>query len=78
VNGALSYRLTDPFRNLSSNARVVERLHGIRRVIDDNRVELASAAVGELLAEIDGAVEAQAAVGVDVDVQRPEVGERAC
>jgi len=37
-------------------------------------VRLAAAAVGELAAEVDGAVEAQAAVVEDVDVQRLEVG----
>jgi hypothetical protein len=52
---------------------VVKRVLGISQIKDDAGVRLSTTTVGELFAEIDSPVEAQATVIVDVDVQRLEV-----
>lgn len=46
---------------------VVNRVLRVRQVEDDGRVRPATAAVGELLGEVHGAVEAEAAIVVDID-----------
>lgn len=53
---------------------VVDRLLRISKIEDDSGVRLRATAVGELLGEVDGAVEAERAVIVNVNVQRLEVG----
>ena len=59
-----------------STKLIVQRLRGIRQIEHDARVGLGAAAVGKLLAKVDGPVEVQAAVIEDVDVERLEVGRR--
>lgn len=45
----------------------------VGKIEDDARVGLSTTAIGEFLAEVDRAVEAQASVVVNVNVQRFEV-----
>lgn len=52
---------------------VVVWVIGIRKIENDARVRLSTTAVCKLLAEVDGAVETQAPIIVDVDVQCLEV-----
>lgn len=47
---------------------VVVRVVGIRQIKDDTRVWLGATAVGKLLGKVNRAIEAEAAVVVDVDV----------
>ena len=54
---------------------VVDRLFRISEVEDDSKLRLRATAVGELLGEVDGAVEAERAVIVNVNVERLEVCE---
>jgi hypothetical protein len=53
---------------------VVKGVLGVSQIEDNARVGLGTAAVGKLLAEIDRAVEVQAAVLVEINVQSLEVG----
>lgn len=53
---------------------VVNRVLRISEVEDDRRVRLRATTVGKLPGEVDGAVEAERAIIVDVNVQRLEVG----
>lgn len=46
---------------------------GVRKIENDARVRLSTTAVCKLLVEVDGAVETQASIIVDVDVQCLEV-----
>ena len=55
------------------NYLVVNRLLRISEVKDDSGVRLRATTVGELLGEVDGAVEAERAIVVNVNVQRLEV-----
>ena len=55
------------------NYLVVNRLLRISEVKDDSGVRLRATTVGELLGEVDGAVEAERAVVVNVNVQCLEV-----
>jgi hypothetical protein len=54
-------------------ASVVVRVIGIRKIKNYARVRLGTTTMGKLLAEVDGAIEAQTSVIVDVDVQRLEI-----
>jgi hypothetical protein len=56
------------------NSLVVDRVLRISEVEDDRRVRLRATTVGELPSKIDGAVEPERAIIVDVNVQRLEVG----
>ena len=67
-------KMTGPTSKISLSRLVVNRLLRISEVEDDSGVRLRATAVGELLGEVDGTVEAERAVVVDVDVQRLEVG----
>lgn len=55
---------------------VVLGVLGVGQVKDDGRVRLGAAAVRKLAREVDAAVEAEAAVVEDVNVQGLEVGGR--
>ena len=55
------------------NYLVVNRLLRISEVKDDSGVRLRATTVGELLGEVDGAVEAERAVVVNVNIQCLEV-----
>ena len=66
--------MTGQTSNRGLNRLVVDRLLRISKVEDDSGVRLRATAVGKLLGEVDGAVEAERAVIVNVNVQRLEVG----
>ena len=59
--------------NRGLNRLVVDRLLRVSEVKDDSGVRLRATTVGKLLGEVDGAVEAERAIIVNVNVQRLEV-----
>jgi len=65
--------MTGQTSNRGLNRLVVDRLLRISKVEDDSGVRLRATAVGKLLGEVDGAVEAERAIIVNVNVQRLEV-----
>ena len=65
--------MTGPTSNRGLNRLVVDRLLGVSEVENDSGVRLRATAVGKLLGEVDGAVEAERAIIVNVNVQRLEV-----
>ena len=52
---------------------VVQWMIGVSQIKDDTGVRLSTTTVGELLAEVDSPVKAQATIIIDIDVQRLEV-----
>ena len=56
------------------NSLVVDRVLRVSEVEDNRRVRLRANTVGEFPGEVDGAVKAERAIIVDVNVQRLEVG----
>lgn len=56
------------------NSLVVDRVLRVSEVEDNRRVRLRATTVGEFPGEVDGAVKAERAIIVDVNVQRLEVG----
>ena len=65
--------MTGPTSDRGLNRLVVDRLFGVSEVENDSGVRLRATTVGKLLGEVDGAVEAERAVVVDVNVQGLEV-----
>lgn len=57
-----------------NDSLVVDGVLWVSEVKDNTGVGLSAATVGELLAKVDGAVEGQATIFLDIDVERLEVG----